>query len=61
MIYIIIDGISVRLTRRRYSSRTFTWASALLDGVWTELGDPWPSVRVSDNQIREAIARKVPA
>ena len=52
-----VDGIAVRFTRRRYSNRTYTWVSALLDGTWTELGDPWPSIKVSDNEIRMAIAR----
>ena len=39
-----IDGIALTYTRRRYGNRTYTWVYALLDDVWTDLGDPWPSI-----------------
>lgn len=53
-----VDGIAIRFTRRRYGNRTFTWVSALLGESWTDLGDPWPSIKVSENEIRMAVNRK---
>ena len=52
-----LDGIALTYTRRRYGNRTYTWVQALLDDVWTDLGDPWPSIHVPQNQIRMVIAR----
>lgn len=54
----MFEGTQIRFTRRRYGNRTFTWVSALLDGEWIELGDPWPSINVSKSELRIAIARK---
>ena len=31
-----------RFTRRRYGRRTYTWAEVKHNGMWLDLGDPWP-------------------
>ena len=56
----IVDGVCVSFTRRRYGTTTYTWAEALIDGLWVDLGDPWPCVRPKTSDLtREIGVRRV--
>ena len=55
-------NIDYQFERRRYSNRTYTWLhwrKATHEGVgeseWQTYGDPWPSVRISKADLREAL------
>ncbi len=51
-------GVPVVLERRRYSNKTFTWASIVKpDGDWDSLGDPWPCLNPPKKQLEEAVQR----
>lgn len=52
----VIDGVCVNFTRRRYGTTTFTWAESLIDGVWVDLGDPWPCLRPSKSDLLREIS-----
>jgi hypothetical protein len=49
-------GVPVVLTRRRYGTRTFTWANIVKpDGDWLCLGDPWASVNIPRRELEAAV------
>lgn len=54
----IVAGKPVNFTRRRYGATTFTWVSYHNGSQWVELGDPWPSLNVSREEIEKAIQQK---
>jgi hypothetical protein len=37
--------------RRRYGRTTYTWVTAVVDGVRIELGDPWPCLKPPMREI----------
>lgn len=51
---IVFEGRRILLTRRAYpgSRAVFTWVDVLSSGGWVSLGDPWPSGKVSEAEIR---------
>jgi hypothetical protein len=52
-----VDGVPIRYDeRRRYSNATFTWVSALIDGEWQSLGDPWQCINPPLAELRREIA-----
>lgn len=54
-----VDGYEVRLTRRRYSNRTFCWAEVMFQGTWLETGDPWPAVTPKHSELEQAVRETV--
>ena len=46
---------NVRFERRRYGNMTYTWAFVLFDGIWHDLGDPWPGVNWPKKELSAAI------
>lgn len=57
---VIVDGVCVSFTRRRYGTATYTWADALIDGSWVSLGDPWPCVRPKTSDLAREIRVRIP-
>lgn len=51
----VVDGACVSFTRRRYGTATYTWAEALIDGLWVDLGDPWPCMRPKTSDLKREI------
>lgn len=39
--------------RRRYGSRTFTWAFVWHNDAWLSLGDPWPATTWPKKQLEK--------
>ena len=56
---ILIDGIQVTFTRRRYGRQTYTWAHANINADTSlgcePLGDPWPCMTPKISELRAAL------
>jgi hypothetical protein len=55
-----VKGHPVKLERRRYSNKTFTWAYLILgdesvEANWKQLGDPWPCINPPKRQLEAAV------
>lgn len=55
-----INNYEVSLTRRRYGTKTYTWASVEIDGKSHDIeGDPWPAVTPKKSELEEAVKQYV--
>jgi len=50
-----IDGYDVTFRRRRYGTTTYTWATIDNNGEAVSLGDPWPCIMPSKENLSRAI------
>lgn len=52
-------GYPLRLERRRYGTRTFTWAHVQIADTWYDIGDPFPAVTPKRAELEKAVTEYV--